>query len=281
MKKILVIENEAETRNLFIECLKVEGFYAISAENGLVGIHLAQEHLPDLILCDVIMPQLDGYGILTTLRNNPVTATIPFIFVTARATWTDFRKGMELGADDYLTKPCTVDELLKAIAACLEKRALLRQRLVADAQQRVSELLPTNTANIEALQSIFQSIPVLREVFNFIEANYNRPITISNVAQAVGYSPAYLTHLVRQQTGQSLYRWITHRRMVQACFLLSKTNQTVNEIAENLGYQNGTSFCRQFRQNFGKNPSAWRSANLPFFSSTPTSSKEWLIQSKD
>ena len=121
MKKIVVIEDQAETRNLFIEGLKVEGFQAIGAENGFVGIHLAQEHLPDLILCDVIIPQLDGYSVLTTLRADPVTATVPFIFVTAKGTRADFRKGMELGADDYLSKPCTVDELLRAITACLEK----------------------------------------------------------------------------------------------------------------------------------------------------------------
>lgn len=83
----------------------------------------------------------------------------------------------------------------------------------------VVEQPPPGTENIDkaASMSILPS-PQLREVFDFIEANYNRPITISNVAQAVGYSPTYLTHLVRQQTGQSLYRWITYRRMIQACF---------------------------------------------------------------
>lgn len=114
VKKILVIEDRPETRNLFLECLKAEGFYTIGAENGLVGVQRAHEELPDLIICDIIMPQLDGYGVLTTLRQNPVTAIIPFIFVSAKTTRSDLRKGMELGADDYLTKPCMVDELLRA-----------------------------------------------------------------------------------------------------------------------------------------------------------------------
>ena len=127
MKKILVIENRAETRELFLKCLKAEGFYAIGAENGLIGVQWAQEKLPDLILSEIIMPKLDGYGVLKALRQNPATAIIPLIFVTTKESKTDLRKAIELGADDYLTKPCAVEELLRAIAACLKKRAALEQ----------------------------------------------------------------------------------------------------------------------------------------------------------
>ncbi|WP_248277903.1 DNA-binding response regulator [Brasilonema sp. UFV-L1] len=211
-----------------------------------------------MIISEISIPELDGYGVLTTLRQNPATAMIPLIFVTTKTSRADFRKGMELGADDYLSKPCTLKELLKAIATRLEKRALLTQTLVAQAQRRVSEPPPTNTASIAVQQFIFPSVPQLSEVFDFIEANYHLPITIGDVAKAVDYSPAYLTNLVRQQTGQSLYRWITHRRMAQAYFLLLESKQKINQIAANLGYQNVVSFCRQFRQYNGKSPQAWR-----------------------
>ncbi len=281
MTKILVIENEERTRNIFLKCLESEGFDAIGAENGLVGVQKVQEHLPDLIISEINLPELDGYGVLTMLRQNLTTAIIPLIFVTAKSARTDIRKGMEQGADDYLTKPCTLEELLAAIATRLEKQALLWQRLVAHAYRRVSEPLSTNTASIAPQQSIFQSVPLLKKVFDFIEVNYHRPITLNDVAQTVGYSPAYLTDLVRQHTGQSLYRWIIHRRMVQAYFLLLDTDQTVDEIATSLGYQNVASFCRQFRQNTGKSPNAWRSERRHFFSLTPIISKESLIQSKD
>ncbi|NJM71043.1 MAG: response regulator transcription factor [Scytonema sp. RU_4_4] len=281
MTKILVIENEEQARNMFLKCLQEEGFNAISAENGLVGVQRALCYLPDLIISEISIPELNGYDVLTTLRQNPVTAMIPLIFVTTKASRADIRKGMELGADDYLIKPCTLEELLRAITTRLEKQALLWQRLVAHAQRRVSEPPPTNIASIAALQSIFQSVPLLRKVFDFIEVNYHRPITLNDVAQAVGYSPAYLTDLVRQHTGQSLYRWIIHRRMVQAYFLLLDTDQKVDEIATSLGYQNVASFCRQFRQNTGKSPNAWRSELRHCFSSTLTTSKESLIQSKD
>lgn len=256
MKKILVIEDWADTREFFVDCLRTEGFYTIGAEDGQVGVQLAQEHLPDLITCDITIPKLDGYGVLTKLRQNTVTAIIPFIFVTAKENKTDLRKGMELGADDYLVKPCTVDELLKAIAARLEKQATLRQWCTAQLQQ--APLPFTDTASLTVPQSILPSIPQLSEVFDFIEANYYRAITLDDVAQAVGYSPAYLTNLVRQQTGQSVYRWIVERRMAQARSLLLKSDQAVNEIAANVGYQDTCNFSRQFRSFHGTSPQGWR-----------------------
>jgi CheY-like chemotaxis protein len=93
-------------------------------KNGLIGALWAREHLPDLIICDVMMPELDGYGVLAALRQDPATATIPFIFLTAKADKVDLRQGMELGADDYLTKPFTTEELLGAIASRFAKQKL-------------------------------------------------------------------------------------------------------------------------------------------------------------
>ena len=114
MIKILVIEDEELLRAQLLKILKFEDFDVIEAKNGLIGIQLAQEQGPDLVLCDVMMPELDGYGVLAALRQAPATATIPFIFTTAKASKDDRRKGMNLGADDYLTKPFTTDELLEA-----------------------------------------------------------------------------------------------------------------------------------------------------------------------
>lgn len=161
MKKILVIEDNPQTRNYFIECLKAQGFYTIGAQNGLIGVQKVQQELPDLIICDIMMPELDGYGVLTMLRQEPSSATIPFIFVTAKVTWADIRKGMELGADDYLTKPCTKDELLCAIAARFKKQAAFEQWFMASAQL-VSEPPPTDTTSQKALESIFPSVPQLQ-----------------------------------------------------------------------------------------------------------------------
>lgn len=122
MKKILVIEDEQSVRDVILDILGAEDFFAIGAENGLVGVQMAQEQAPDLIICDMMMPELDGCDVLVKLRQNPMTATIPFIFLTAKAEKADLREGMELGADDYLTKPFTRSELLGAIAGRLDKQ---------------------------------------------------------------------------------------------------------------------------------------------------------------
>lgn len=257
MKKILVIEDHAQTRNLFLDCLKAEGFYPIGAENGLIGLQIVLENLPDLIICDIMVPELDGYGVLTKLRQNTATAITPFIFVTAKATVADFRKGMDMGADDYLIKPCTVEDLLKAIAVRLEKQAALQQWCVAEFQQ-ILEPPSADTVKPTASQSIFPTCPQLTEVFHFIETNYHQSIGLRDVAQAVGYSPAYLTDLVRRQTGQTVNRWIVERRITEACFLLRDTNQSVEAIAETVGYLSAGHFFRQFRQYRGITPQTWR-----------------------
>lgn len=119
MTKILVIEDEESVRENILELLEVEGFDTLAAENGLIGLAKAQQQHPDLILCDIRMPELDGYGVLTALRAQPATATIPFMFLTAKAAKNELKRGIELGANAYITKPFALKELLKAIAQAL------------------------------------------------------------------------------------------------------------------------------------------------------------------
>ncbi len=121
MKKILVIEDEAETLANLVLMLEMEGFKPISAPNGRVGVAVAKRELPDVILCDVSMPELDGYGVLESLRADSTTVSIPFIFLTAKGDKKDLRTGMNLGADDYLTKPASAEEVLAAIHARLDR----------------------------------------------------------------------------------------------------------------------------------------------------------------
>ena len=139
MAKILVIEDEESIRENILDLLEAENFEGIGAINGQVGIKLANEQIPDLILCDMMMPEVDGHGVLKALRSEPLTATIPFIFLTAKADKSDVRTGMELGADDYITKPCTPQELLKAIAIRLEK-----QKTISRQSQKTLDELRTN-----------------------------------------------------------------------------------------------------------------------------------------
>jgi CheY-like chemotaxis protein len=120
MKKILVIEDENFIRENLLELLEIEGFEAVGAENGCVGVELAKQQQPDLILCDVMMPELDGYGVLEALRRDPVTARIPFLFLTASADRTNLQKIRDLGIDDYILKPFNVDKFLASIADRME-----------------------------------------------------------------------------------------------------------------------------------------------------------------
>lgn len=129
MSSILVIEDTDDIREGIVELLEAEEFKVMGAANGKEGIKLAQVQKFDLIICDVMMPEIDGYGVITALRQNPETAAIPFIFLTAKGTRSDLRQGMNLGADDYLTKPCTNEELLEAISARLQKAALQEAKL--------------------------------------------------------------------------------------------------------------------------------------------------------
>lgn len=128
MKKILVIEDEQSVRLNILKILKFENFESIGAENGEMGVKLAQEQKPDLILCDIMMPVLDGYGVRNALCQDPVTETIPFIFLTAKAERADMRLAMSLGADDYLTKPFSREELLETIFARLDKQAVVHKQ---------------------------------------------------------------------------------------------------------------------------------------------------------
>ncbi|WP_413161061.1 EAL domain-containing protein [Capilliphycus salinus ALCB114379] len=129
MTKILIIEDEEAIRENIAELLEIENFEVQMASNGMQGLERAKHIIPDLILCDVMMPKLDGYEVLTELRKHPETANIPFIFLTAKAERTDLRQGMNLGADDYLTKPCSSEELLEAIAARLQRNAQQQEQV--------------------------------------------------------------------------------------------------------------------------------------------------------
>ena len=139
MKKILVIEDEPLVRSNILELLEAEDFQVVSAENGFVGTLWALEHSPDLIICDVMIPEINGHEVLRLLRQDPITATIPFIFLTAMADKADIRQGMNLGADDYLTKPFTRAELLAAVSSQLAKQATLSQQYNNE-HQRVESL---------------------------------------------------------------------------------------------------------------------------------------------
>ena len=125
-KTILLIEDNLEMRENTAEIIELANYKVLSAENGKVGVELAKEHMPDLIICDIMMPEMDGYGVLYILSKDPNTCSIPFVFLTAKAEKSEFRKGMNLGADDYVTKPFEEMELLSVIESRIERSQLFK-----------------------------------------------------------------------------------------------------------------------------------------------------------
>jgi anti-anti-sigma factor len=150
MTTILAIEDEAKILDNLQDILELEGFEVLTAANGKVGVELARRHRPDLIICDVSMPELNGYDVLVALRQDATTIEIPFIFLTANASRADFRKGMSLGADDYLTKPFTPSELREAIAIRLEKQAILIERYKQSLERNFNA---SNHSNLTSIQT--------------------------------------------------------------------------------------------------------------------------------
>ena len=148
MTNILIIEDNEDVRENTAELLQLAGFKTTTAENGQIGVAIAKELLPDIIVCDIMMPELDGFGVLQALNETPRTASIPFIFLTAKTEKIDMRKGMNLGADDYLTKPFTETELLEAIESRLKKHDFLKEEF-SQTIEGVSEFIEAATKYLD------------------------------------------------------------------------------------------------------------------------------------
>lgn len=146
MKRILVIDDEAKLRKQFAALLALEGFAVIEARNGREGVDFARRERPDLVICDITMPEMNGHRVLETLRGEPATAHLPFIFLTGWSERDDVRAGMNLGADDYLTKPVDPAELIAAVKARLRRA----EAAVASTPQRLGGA-EASSARLESL----------------------------------------------------------------------------------------------------------------------------------
>jgi len=192
MPRLLLIEDETALREEIAQLLTFEGYEVKSAENGLIGTQVAQEYLPDLIICDVMMPYRDGYEVLHHVRSDPLTRAIPFIFLTAKVERTSQRHGMTLGAEDYLTKPFTADELLSAVNVQLNKRA----QAVADTQEQLEYLRGLILTTIpHELRTPLSGIIGFAEILSLDGANLSGP-EITEFGQSILNSGVRLYHLV-------------------------------------------------------------------------------------
>ncbi len=151
MKTILVIEDNEDIRENVAEILQLSGYNVLQAPNGKEGVETAQKEMPDLIICDIMMPGVDGYGVLHILHRETATQNIPFIFLTSKSERSDFRAAMEMGADDYITKPFAGNELLNAIESRLKKSELIKKNLTPDLAGLNELRSVVNTKTLESL----------------------------------------------------------------------------------------------------------------------------------
>lgn len=181
-RTILIIDDHNEIRENIAEILSLGGYRTITAENGKRGVEKALAEKPDLIVCDIMMPELDGYGVLHLLRKNPETEDIPLIFLTAKAERTDLRKGMEMGADDYVTKPFEEIELMNAIESRLKKYDVLHKKYAASGKG-LSELANDLRAN--------GMLPL--DLDNYSSETYSK----KQVIYSEGKRPRFLYYIVK------------------------------------------------------------------------------------
>jgi two-component system, OmpR family, alkaline phosphatase synthesis response regulator PhoP len=181
MTLILVIEDEEQIRLNIQEILVLADFSVVTSSDGVRGLNLAKVKLPNLIICDIMMPEMDGLEVLQNLRNDPQTANIPLIFLTAKSERDDLRQGMNLGADDYITKPFEPREILQAVKARLERQAVSTQQYlneqdkVAKIQQKIKE----SGTNLE----VYQQLSQMREnILDQLSQDLRNPLSSINMA---------------------------------------------------------------------------------------------------
>ncbi|GAB4199164.1 MAG: hypothetical protein Fur006_49600 [Coleofasciculaceae cyanobacterium] len=247
MHKILVIEDERSLRINLIKLLCAEGFQVIGADNGRNGVKLARLEQPDVIICDVLMPHLDGYGVLKALQQDSATATIPFIFLTAKADRADWRQAMTLGADDYLTKPFTRAELLDAIASRLQKKASLAQQHTVELQQAQAQLdyllrhnhltnLPNKLFLQEQFNQLLTQSDARKRKFPVLSVGFEQLKRLHNTLGPTSGDLLLKALAKRLQEWVSTQDTIAHLGAAQFVILLTTTNQRpeVAKIAETL-----------------------------------------------
>lgn len=175
-KQILIIEDNVKMRENTAELLELAGYKVITAEDGMEGLNLAKKNKPNLILCDIMMPELDGYGVKRALENMKDLAGIPFVFLTAKSEKKDFRFGMDMGADDYLIKPFSGDDLLKVVAARIKK----------------SQVVINSSDNVDGLHSLMDEEKSLKDITDLTKNRTIKKLRVGDILFGTGDTPNYL-----------------------------------------------------------------------------------------
>jgi len=244
---LLIVEDNAEVREFIREQLE-DDYRILEAENGLRGIELSREEIPDLIISDLMMPEMDGYDFCEHIRNDEKTSHIPVIMLTAKAGLENKLKGLETGTDAYLTKPFKVKELQVRVRKLIQQRQELRD------QFSESGLIRTSNITDDSIEKAF-----LEKAINVVENNFsNEQFNVQKFSDALNMTSSQLNRKLHALLEQSAIQFIIAVRLQHAAELLKHKNKTIAEISYEVGYNDQAYFTRVFKKQFGMSPSEFR-----------------------
>ncbi len=242
--RVLVVEDHAEVRVYLHDCLKKD-YFVIQADSAYKGISEAVAHIPDLIISDIMMPGMDGVEYCKTIKSNDKTSHIPLILLTAKAAVSDRVLGLEMGADDYLTKPFNPKELLIRVKNLIENRRLLREKFNGRSLVQLKEIDVTSRDRI-----------LMEKLLDVVEQNLgNEHFSVKDLAVEAGMSQSQIHRKLKAVVNQSANQFIRSVRMHRAKELLEKDGGNISEIAYLVGYSDPGYFTKTFRAFFGVLPS--------------------------
>ncbi|TVZ57990.1 signal transduction histidine kinase [Flavobacteriaceae bacterium MAR_2010_105] len=242
---VLIVEDNRDVAHYVKTCL-MENFQILHAPNGGIGIDMALEHIPDIIISDVMMPEKDGFEVCEHLKTNELTDHIPIIMLTAKATFEDRLAGLSLGADAYLTKPFEKAELLTRI----DQLILLRKKMLSKFEKTGLKRLLNK--NIKTSESKFLD-KIIREIHDNIMQSEFGPVQL---AVQLHLSESQLYRKLKATSGKSTAVFIRSIRLQKAKELIQTTSKTISEIAYDVGFNDPSYFSRAFKEEFGLAPSA-------------------------
>lgn len=245
--RILVVDDSREEQRSLTELLRRQQYQVSSASDGHQGYQSALATLPDLILLDVGMPTMDGFAACRLLKANPSTEHIPVIFLSALDDPDDRVAGLVLGGVDYVSKPYNPAEVFARVRIHLD---LARQR--AEARPRAAPAEPVPHHNPDEV--------MVTASMRLIAANLATPLTLADIARRVGTYEKRLSQVFRQRTGMTVFAYIGEERIARGRQLLAETDMSVQQIADQTGFNNAGNFATAFRERMGMTPSAYRQA---------------------
>lgn len=243
--ELLLIEDNEEMRNYIISCIDLTRYNVREASNGEEGVEKAQKFIPDLIVSDVMMPKKDGFEVIEIIRNQVSTSHIPFIFLTAKTVLESRLRGFSKGADAYLTKPFSPQELCLRIEKLIESRSLLQQRY-----KETTTLLETDPLELE------EEDPFIAELRSYIIDNINEPdLSGDRIGKHFLISRVHLHRKLKALTNQPISDFVRAIRLKKALELINEGKLNVSEIAYQTGFSSISHFSRSFKKTYGKAPS--------------------------